>query len=543
MFSFLRFLHVIKIILRHKLDVALFSTARNFWLRLLFKPWLSIRHSNQEFAVCLRETLQDLGPIYVKFGQILSTRRDMLPENLIDELSLLQDQVPPFPSDQSVAVIESSLDCSISDAFAEFETTPFASASIAQVHAATTHQGEQVVVKVRRPGIKKHIKKDLALLFSLAWLVEKIWKDGRRLKLTEVVGEFEKTILDELDFIREAANASQLKRNFDGSEDLYVPGIHWEFCRHNLLVIERVFGMQVDNIAALEIAGVDLEKLSEAGVRIFFTQVFRDNFFHADMHPGNIFVSPEGQFQAVDFGIVGVLNYDDQEYLAGNFLAFFNRDYRKVAELHLQSGWVPRSTNIAELESAIRTVCEPIFDRPLKDISFGNLLIRLFQTAARFDMEIQPQLVLLQKTLLNIEGLGRQLNPDLDLWKTAKPFLEEWMKTRYGGKGMLKRIYNNLPQISNKIPDLPLAIMDYYSQNQQQQLAEKEEHSQALLAAAGQTTHKVAMAIMGATAWVSATLLLPVSLQSGYYSMHMAALVSLLAGGAVCFALALRRVK
>ena len=420
----------------------------NFWLR---KP-------NEPRGVRIRKTLEELGPIYIKFGQALSTRKDILPDDIADELVKLQDKVPPFPSKEAIAVIEEQLGESVDKAFATFDPEPLASASVAQVHTATLHTGEKVVVKVLRPHIENSIHSDVGLLYELARLAEKFWEDAKRLRALEVVDEFKKTLLDELDLVREAANATKLRDNFKDSESLYVPEIHWQFTRKKVLVMERIYGIPVGEIEQLKAEGANFKLLAERGVETFFTQVFRDNFFHADMHPGNIFVDLPDKYIAVDFGIVGTLSTSDQRYLAENFLAFFNRDYRRVAEMHIESGWVPANTRIEDFESAIRSVCEPIFDKPLKDISFGLLLLRLFQTARRFNMVVQPQLILLQKTLLNIEGLGRQLYPDLDLWQTAKPFLEGWFKERLGPKAKVKQLVKQFPQIAEHFPEMPVLL-------------------------------------------------------------------------------------
>jgi ubiquinone biosynthesis protein len=408
--------------------------------------------------VRVRKTLEDLGPIFVKFGQILSTRQDLLAEDIAEELARLQDRVAPFPGERARNIVERAFHQSIEQIFHSFDEHPLASASIAQVHAATLKSGEDVVVKVLRPGVEKRIGRDVNLLRYIAGLAERYWSEGRRLRPQEIVAEFEKTLYDELDLLREAANASQLRRNFSNTNLLYVPEVYWPYCRPNVMTMERIYGMQVNDLTALQQAGVDLKSLSERGVEIFFTQVFRHNFFHADMHPGNIFVSAEGQYMAVDFGIMGTLSPQDQRYLAENFLAFFRRDYRRVAELHVESEWVPKGTRIDEFEAAIRCVCEPIFERPLKEISFGQLLLRLFQTARRFNMEVQPQLVLLQKTLLNIEGLGRQLYPDLDLWQTAKPFLERWMSEQIGPRAFVGRMRRSLPEWSERLPEIPALL-------------------------------------------------------------------------------------
>ena len=413
-------------------------------------------------GVRLRMALEELGPIFVKFGQVLSTRRDLLPPDMADELARLQDRVPPFDSDLAIAQITKSLRAHPDELFASFERTPVASASIAQVHFATLKNGREVAVKVLRPGMKKSIDEDVALMHIAADWIGRIWADSKRLKPREVVAEFDKYLHDELDLMREAANASQLRRNFAGSELLMVPEMFWDYCSSSVIVMERMHGIPVSQLDRLVAEGVDLKKLSSDGVEIFFTQVFRDGFFHADMHPGNILVSvaPEtkGRYIALDFGIVGTLNDFDKDYLSQNFLAFFRRDYKRVAEAHIESGWAPRETRVDELESAVRATCEPIFDRPLKDISFGQILLRLFQTSRRFNVEIQPQLVLLQKTLLNIEGLGRQLDPDLDLWKTAKPYLERWMGEQVGVPGMVERLKAESPRFTHIIPQLPRLV-------------------------------------------------------------------------------------
>ena len=462
----LRVIHINSVLGRHGLDEVIFATHLFRPVRFLqyLSPWRWFRKESQPRGVRIRRSLEDLGPIFVKFGQILSTRRDLLPDDIAIELAQLQDNVPAFPGDQARAIIEKSLGKPVTELFAEFDEQPLASASIAQVHTATLHDGRKVVVKVVRPNILKTIRRDLDLLYTVAGLATRFWADGKRLRPVEVVAEFEKTLLDELDLMREASSASMLRRNFAGSDLLYVPEIHWPLTRRDVMVMERIHGTPVSDIDALKAQGVDLKQLSEHGVEIFFTQVFRDNFFHADMHPGNIFVEPSGRYVAVDFGIMGTLSHDDQHYLAGNFLAFFQRDYRKVAELHVESGWVPEGTRVEEFEAAIRTVCEPIFERPLKDISFGLLLLRLFQTARRFNMEIQPQLVLLQKTLLNIEGLGRQLYPELDLWQTAKPYLERWMSDQIGVRSIFRSMRRNAPEWSEKLPELPGLLHQWLSQ-------------------------------------------------------------------------------
>jgi ubiquinone biosynthesis protein len=409
-------------------------------------------------AVRLRKALESLGPIFVKFGQMLSTRRDLLPPDLADELALLQDRVPPFPTEQALEVLEGFYGKPIDEVFRDFERTPVASASVAQVHLARLPDGTEVAVKVLRPGIDRVIEHDLALLEAAAMLLEKIWPEGRRLKPREVVAEFNKYLHDELDLMREAANCSQLRRNFKDSALLIVPEVYWDWCGSRVMVMERMHGVPISQTPALLAQGNDLKALSREGVEIFFTQVFRDGFFHADMHPGNIFVHRDGRYIALDFGIMGTLNEVDKSYLAQNFLAFFQRDYKRVAMAHIEAGWVPAKTRVDEFEAAIRTVCEPIFDKPLKDISFGKTLLRLFQTARRFEMEVQPQLVLLQKTLLNIEGLGRQLDPELDLWTTAKPFLERWMDERMGWRALVHGVKAEAPAWASTLPQLPRLV-------------------------------------------------------------------------------------
>ncbi len=464
-----RLLHINWVLVKHGLDEIVFATHLFRPFRFLLYVWPPhwFRKSEATSSERIRGALEELGPLFVKFGQILSTRRDLLPDDIADELAKLQDRVPPFPGSQARLLIEQAYKKPLSEVFAEFDETPLASASIAQVHTARLLDGTEVVVKVVRPGIRQIIERDVSLLYTVASLAERYWKEGRRLRPIEVVREYEKTIIDELDLMREAANSSQLRRNFLNSPLLYIPEVHWPYCRRNVMVMERIHGIPISNIDELHRQNVDLKQLSERGVEIFFTQVFKHNFFHADMHPGNIFASPDGMYLAVDFGIMGALSPEDQRYLAENFLAFFNRDYRRVAELHVESEWVPSGTRIDEFEAAIRTVCEPIFERPLKDISFGHLLLRLFQTARRFNMVIQPQLVLLQKTLLNIEGLGRQLYPDLDLWQTAKPFLERWMSDQLGHRALIKSLKANIPLWAETLPQLPTMIHDLAKRAQQ----------------------------------------------------------------------------
>ena len=457
----LRLFRINIVLIRHGLEEVVFAIPyfRPIRFLLLLLPWHWFRKEEITHGVRIRYVLEDLGPIFVKFGQTLSTRRDLFPEEIADELAKLQDQVPPFPGEEAKRLIEQALQKSVDEAFDEFSIEPMASASIAQVHVAKLHEGAEVVVKVLRPGVEKQVRQDLDLLHVLAAIVQRYWKDANLLQPREVVQEFERVILDELDLMREAANASQLRRNFENSPDLYVPEVYFDLCRRNVLVIERIHGIPVSDRAALERHGINLKKLSERGCHIFFTQVFRHNFFHGDMHPGNIFVSydnPEDpKYIGVDFGVIGTLTTSDKRYLAENLLAFFNRDYRRVAELHLESGWVPPDVRVEEFESAIRTVCEPVFQRPLSEISFGNLLVRLFQTTRRFNMKVQPQLVLLEKTMLSIEGLSRQLDPSLNLWDSAKPFMERWMSEQVGMRALALGVRKQLPRMAERLPEIP----------------------------------------------------------------------------------------
>ncbi|WP_300495624.1 ubiquinone biosynthesis regulatory protein kinase UbiB [uncultured Methylophaga sp.] len=475
--QFGRLLQINHVLGRHRLDELILAI--HFFRPYRFLSWFSPyrwRHkADLPRGERIRLALQDLGPIFVKFGQILSTRRDLLPEDIADSLAKLQDQVAPFPNDVALALIHAAYEEGEPERiFSHIDAEPLASASIAQVHAATLTDGKQVILKLVRPGIEKVIRRDVDLLYTLAGLAEKYWSEGKRLRPREVVAELEKNLFDELDMLREAASASQLKRHFADERLLYVPEVYWSLTRPNLLVQERVFGAPISNIALLKQHNIDLELLATIGVEIFFTQVFRHSFFHADMHPGNILVDVSNpqlpRYIAIDFGIMGTLSPEDQRYLAENFLAFFNHDYRRVAELHIQSGWVPAETRMDEFESAIRSVCEPIFARPLKEISFGQLLLRLFQTARRFNMQIQPQLVLLQKTLLNIEGLGRDLYPDLDLWQTAKPILEQWMKEKLGWQAAVKSLQKEVPTWAETLPTLPRMLHDLTKQAQAGQL-------------------------------------------------------------------------
>jgi ubiquinone biosynthesis protein len=517
--TLMRLIHINWVMMFHGLDEIVLKTHLFRPIRYLayFSPTFWLRKPTESRGVRIRRTLEDLGPIYVKFGQTLSTRKDLLPEDIAEELVKLQDRVPPFSAVTARAIIEQQLGQSIEEAFDEFEPKPLASASVAQVHTAKLKTGEEVIVKVLRPDIEGKIHSDVALLFELARLAERFWSDARRLRAMEVVAEFEKTILDELDLLREAANASAIRGNFKNSEMIYIPEIHWPLTRKKVLVMERIYGIPVGDIKALREGGADFKKLAERGVEIFFTQVFRDNFFHADMHPGNIFVELPDKYLAVDFGIVGSLSDTDQRYLAENFLAFFNRDYRRVAQMHIESGWVPRTTRVEEFEAAIRSVCEPIFEKPLKDISFGILLLRLFQTARRFDMVVQPQLVLLQKTLLNIEGLGRQLYPDLDLWQTAKPFLENWFKQRLGPAAKVKELLGKLPEMTEQLPEIPGLIFQALQSNaqMQQQIQQHNQEMTQLRKQLQRNNRRTLRAILTGALMVAAAILLQSPLLNG----------------------------
>ncbi len=457
---FFRLLKITFTAIRFGLDQFIFTHRRLLILRFLTKILLFWRILDKPRGERLRLALESLGPIFVKFGQVLSTRRDLLPEDIADELSRLQDQVPPVGPEIVEPILHSAYKGDLKKVFKTFNSTAEASASVAQVHFGILSDGKEVAVKILRPGIQNIIRKDLGLLNAGAWVIEQLFPDGKRLKPREVVAEFEKHLADELDLLKEAANASQLGRNFPNSQLLDVPEVYWDFCTTNVMVMERMSGIPVSKISQLRKINIDLKKLASRGVEIFFTQVFRDGFFHADMHPGNILVGRDGKYIALDFGIMGTLGEYDKQYLARNFLAFFRRDYRDVAQAHVDAGWVPPNTRVEEFEGAIRAVCEPIFDRPLKEISFGKLLLHLFQTARRFNVVIQPQLVLLQKTLLNIEGLGRELDPDLDLWKTAKPFLESWMSEQVGWRALITNLNREAPQWAKVFPKLPSMIHD-----------------------------------------------------------------------------------
>ena len=457
-----RMLAIQRVLVKYGLDDIIKETHLLRPLRFIF--YLTPRRRNKSGPVGerIRLALEELGPIFVKFGQALSTRRDLLPRDIADELAKLQDAVPPFPADEAIAIIDDAYGESVNDVFERFDKEPLAAASIAQVHTAKLKTGHEVIVKILRPGVQDQIENDLAVLRLIAGLADRYWEHGKRLRPLEVVDEYENTILDELDLMREAANTAQLKRNFKGNDMLYVPEIYWDYCRPEVMVQERIYGTPISDMEALEAAGANIQVLAENGVEIFFTQVFHHNFFHADMHPGNIFVittDPDHpKYAAVDFGIVGTLSPEDQRYLAENFLAFFDRDYHRIAKLHLDSGWVPAGTRVDQLETAIRTVCEPIFNKPLSEISFAALLMRLFRVAQRFNVEIQPQMILLHKTLFNIEGLGRQLYPQLDLWKTAHPVMKRWMNEQVGPRAMLNDLRENLPQLRDALRELPAIL-------------------------------------------------------------------------------------
>src|SRR5210317_1416366 len=457
-----RMLAIQRVLVKYGLDDVIKETHLFRPLRFLFYLAPRRRDSSAPLGERIRLALEELGPIFVKFGQAISTRRDLLPPDIADELAKLQDAVPPFPAEQAIEIINGAYGEPVEAVFERFDPEPLAAASIAQVHTAKLKAGTEVIVKVLRPGVLEQIERDLGVLRTLAGLADRYWEHGKRLRPLEVVDEYEHTILDELDLMREAANTAQLKRNFQGSDMLYVPEIYWDYCRPEVLVQERIFGTPISDMETLRAAGTNIQLLAENGVEIFFTQVFRHNFFHADMHPGNIFVIHDDpakpKYAAVDFGIVGTLSPEDQRYLAENFLAFFDRDYHRIARLHLDSGWVPAGTRVDQLEAAVRTVCEPIFNKPLSEISFAQLLMRLFRVAQRFDVEIQPQMILLHKTLFNIEGLGRQLYPQLDLWKTAHPVLKDWMSEQVGPKAVLDDLREALPLLRETLRELPAIL-------------------------------------------------------------------------------------
>jgi ubiquinone biosynthesis protein len=452
---FFRLLTILTVAFRFGLDEFFLGHERLRFFRPVVRLATFWRKLDKARGVRLRLALEALGPIFVKFGQMLSTRRDLIPTDIADELAKLQDQVPPFPSSLALETLEQIYGKPVNEVFLVFDSEPVASASIAQVHLAVLHDGTEVAVKVLRPAIAPVITHDIALMETGALLLETVWPDGKRLKMREVVAEFARHLDDELDLMREASNCSQLRRNFLDSPLLLVPEVYWDYCYSGVMVMQRVKGTPISQVAALREQGVDIPKLARAGVEIFFTQVFRDGYFHADMHPGNIFVGSDGRYIAVDFGIMGTLTDEDKNYLAQNFLAFFRRDYKRVAEAHVEAGWAPPNTRVDDFESAIRAVCEPIFDKPLKEISFGRVLLRLFQTSRQFNVEIQPQLVMLQKTLLNIEGLGRDLDPDLDLWTTAKPYLENWMADQLGWRGFTRRLRKEATSWAVIMPQFP----------------------------------------------------------------------------------------
>jgi len=460
--TLIRMLTIQRVLVKYSLDDIIKETHLLRPLRFLFYVAPRRRDRSAPVGERIRLALEELGPIFVKFGQAISTRRDLLPPNIADELAKLQDAVPPFPAEQAIEILNGAYGKDVEEVFKRFDVEPLAAASIAQVHTAQLHDGTEVIVKILRPGVQEQIESDLAVLRMLAGLADRYWEHGKRLRPLEVVDEYEHTIIDELDLMREAANSAQLKRNFEGSEQLYVPEIYWDYCRPEAMVQERIYGTPISDMDTLRAAGTNIQVLAENGVEIFFTQVFRHNFFHADMHPGNIFVittDPERpKYAAVDFGIVGTLSPEDQRYLAENFLAFFDRNYYRIAKLHLDSGWVPPDTRVDQLETAVRTVCEPIFNKPLAEISFAQVLMRLFRVAQRFDVEVQPQMILLHKTLFNIEGLGRQLYPELDLWKTAHPVLKRWMDEQVGGRALLKDVRENLPQLRDAMRELPVIL-------------------------------------------------------------------------------------
>ncbi len=466
-----RLLQIQRVLVRHGLDEIILATHLFRPLRFFFylspATWFERRRGGSR-GERIRLALEELGPIFVKLGQALSTRRDLLPPDVADELEKLQDRVPPFPGAEARAIAERAYGRPVSEVFGEFDERPLAAASVAQVHAARLRSGEDVVVKVIRPGVRAKIERDLEVMYVLAGLARDYATEGHRLRPVEVVREYEKTILDELDLMREAANAAQLKRNFAGSELLHVPAVYWDYCRPDAMVMERIHGVIISDLEELRRRGTNIQRLAENGVTIFFTQMLRHNFFHADMHPGNIFVQLEDpehpKYCAVDFGIVGTLDARDQHYLAENFLAFFDRDYHRIARLHVDSGWVPADTRVDELEAAVRTVCEPIFNKPLAEISFGQVLLRLFETARRFQMQVQPQLILLQKTLLQIEGLGRQLYPELDLWKTAQPVLKEWAADRLSGRSLAEQLRRQLPDLGEALRLLPQVLQQAVQQ-------------------------------------------------------------------------------
>lgn len=537
---FARLLHISYILARYRLDdlVTAVHLFRPVKILRVLAPWDRRGVALKPRGERLRLALQALGPVYVKFGQILSTRRDLLPADVAAELAMLQDRVPPFPGDEAQAIIEASLGAPVAELFSEFSVQPLASASIAQVHAATLKSGAKVVVKVVRPGIEKQLRRDIDLLKAIAGLAEKYWEDGDRIRPKDIVSEFETFVFGELDMKREAANASALRRNASGSNDLYIPEIHWQYTCENVLVMERVTGLPVGDTAGLRAANVNLERLSKRGIRIFYTQVFRDNLFHADMHPGNILIDatdPEDPtFILMDFGIVASLTPTDLHYISENFLALFNQNYLRIAELHIDAGWVPADTRVDELEAAVRTVGEANFSRPLNEISFGQLLLDLFRVARRFNLTIQPQLIMLQKTLLNIEGLGRELNPKLDMWAVAKPELEAILKEKYGLDHTARELRERLPAWLAKAPEMPGLIHEYLSQATRGQLTSKlsSKDLELLRAQLQQSHHRTLTALAAATLTISGVLML--ALETGPWfsgGFSTLGLVTILAAG------------
>ncbi len=538
MIPLLRLLKILAVFARYRLEE--FVPRQHLpllmrWLFAVLPLWLLPRcDASLSRGERLRLALEALGPVFIKFGQLLSTRPDVVPLDIAKELSNLQDDVPPFDNDEFIAIIEASFGQKVSEVFGDFEREPLASASVAQVHAAKLQDGREVVVKVIRPGIGKVIEQDVALMLLLARLVQTLLEDGWRMHPVEVVEDYRLTILDELDLQREAANASQLRRNFEGSDKLYVPEIYWDYCRPDVLVMERIYGIPVTDIEALKAQNTNIKLLAERGVEIFFTQVFEHNFFHADMHPGNIFVSrinpAQPQYIGVDCAIVGSLSREDQYYLARNLLAIFRRDYRQVAELHVECGWVPSTTRIADFEAAIRTVCEPVFEKPLGEISYGQILVSLFKTAQRFDMEVQPSLVLLQKTLLNIEGLGRQLYPELDLWTTAKPFMEQWMRNRFHPKTLLHELQRYGPEWLEKFPQVPDLLFEAADQirHLEQVIPEVQRAAKQIAEEGQQQQHKRYDRWLGVAALGAAVVLAAPQYMSSFASLP---LTSVIAGG------------
>jgi ubiquinone biosynthesis protein len=517
---FTRLIVIQRVLVKYGLDDFIKETHLLRPLRFFFYLLPRRRDTSAPLGERIRLALEELGPIFVKFGQALSTRRDLLPRDIADELARLQDTVPPFPADEAVAIIERAYGKRVDEVFERFDREPFAAASIAQVHTACLSGGHEVIVKLLRPGVREQIDRDLEVMRFVAGLADRYWEHGKRLRPLEIVSEYERTIIDELDLMREAANTAQLKRNFAGSDKLYVPDIYWNYCRPEVLVQERIYGIPISDMDALTAAGTNIQALAENGVEIFFTQVFRHNFFHADMHPGNIFVivtDPEKpKYAAVDFGIIGTLSPSDQRYLAENFLAFFDRDYHRIAKLHIDSGWVPEGTRIDQLEMAVRTVCEPIFNKPLAEISFAQVLMRLFSVARRFDVEMQPQLILLHKTLFNIEGLGRELYPQLDLWKTAHPVMKRWMSEQVGPRAVIDDLRENLPQIRHVLRDLPLIL---------NQLAEQRAHDDAGRAAEQRRSRAEIGTLVRQRSWLAVAL-------AAVGGALIATLAMLLAGGA-----------